>query len=315
MADTPPPIPPMPPGPAGPSGPPGPEPAEITTCYRHPDRRAGVVCQRCDRPICPSCMTAASVGFQCPECVKQAAKASPTITARSLGSGAPVVTYALIAANVLAFLAQLSSGGSLTNTDSSTVTNNYATTPYVVTQHAGVPTAQVGEWYRLFTGGFLHHDIIHIGLNMFMLWLLGSQLERILGPARYAALYFVSLVAGGFAVVLAGQASVGASGAIFGLLGATAAYQRLNRINMLQSGLAMLIVVNLVISFSPGISMAAHVGGLLAGGIAGWAMFDLERRRSPAWLAVTGAAVLIVALTIGGVAASQHMVATGHAVL
>jgi membrane associated rhomboid family serine protease len=307
MADATPPIPPMPTGP--------PEPPEVATCYRHPGRRAGVVCQRCDRPICPNCMTAASVGFQCPECVKRAAKASPTITARSLDSQVPVVTYGLIAANVLAFVYQLTGGGSLTGTDSSTVTARFDTTPYFVTFRGGLPTVQVGEWYRLFTGGFLHHDIIHIALNMFMLWLLGRPLERMLGPARFAALYFVALVAGGFAVVLVGQASVGASGAIFGLIGATAAYQRLNHINMLQSGLAMLIVVNLAISFTPGISMAAHVGGLLAGAVTGWAMFDLERRRSPAWIAVTGAAVLIVVLAVAGVAVSHHVAITGHGML
>ena len=314
MADATPPIPPLPPGPPGPGGPTPPGP-QVATCYRHPGRRAGVVCQRCDRPICPSCMTAASVGFQCPECVKRAAKASPTITARSLADRVPVVTYGLIVANVLAFMAQLSGGGSLTGTDDSTVTAKYATTPYVEAVRAGIPVRQVGEWYRLMTGGFLHHDIIHLALNMFMLWLLGTQLERILGPARYAALYFVSLVAAGLAVVLVGQASVGASGAIFGLLGATAAYQRLHHINMLQSGLAMLLIINVAISFSPGISMAAHMGGLIAGGLTGWAMFDLERRRSPAWVVVAGAAALIVVLAVAGVIVSQHVTATGHAVL
>jgi membrane associated rhomboid family serine protease len=260
-------------------------------------------------------MTAASVGFQCPECVKRAAKASPTVTTRSLGSRTPVVTYALIAANLLAFAFQLSGGGSLTSTDGSTVTARFDTTPYFVTFRGGLPTVQVGEWYRLFTGGFLHHDIIHIALNMFMLYLLGPQLERLLGPARFAALYFVALVAGGFAVVLVGEASVGASGAIFGLIGATAAYQHMNHINMLQSGLAMLIVINLALSFTPGISMAAHVGGLLAGAITGWAMFDLERRRSPAWLAVTGAAALIVVLAVAGVLVSHHVALTGHGLL
>jgi membrane associated rhomboid family serine protease len=260
-------------------------------------------------------MTAASVGFHCPECVKQAAKASPTITTRTLASRSPVVTYALIAANVLAFVAQLSSGGALNDTTSATVTDRFVTAPYTIVYRGGIPTAQVGEWYRLFTGGFLHHDIIHLGVNLLVLWLIGPQLERALGPARYAALYFVSLVAGSLAVVLMGQAALGASGAIFGLFGAAAAYQRINRINMVQSGLAMLIVLNLVVSFTAGISLAAHVGGLIAGAAAGWAMFDLERRGSPAWLVVTGVAVLIVVLAVGGVAASQHMVNTGSAVL
>jgi membrane associated rhomboid family serine protease len=260
-------------------------------------------------------MTAASVGFHCPECVKRAAKSSPTITARSLANRAPVVTYGLIAANVLAFIAQLATGGALNDTTNATVTDRFVTTPYTVVLRGGIPTAQVAEWYRLFTGGFLHHDIIHLGVNLLVLWIIGSQLERVLGPARYAALYFVSLVAGGLAVVMMGQAGLGASGAIFGLLGAAAAYQRINRINMLQSGLAMLIVLNLVISFIPGISMADHVGGLIAGALAGWAMFDLERRGSPAWVVVTGVAAVMVLLTVGGVLAAQHLVTTGNAVL
>ena len=313
MSDAMPPVPPLPPTPPGPPDPAG--ASEVTTCYRHPDRRAGVVCQRCDRPICPSCMAPASVGFHCPECVKKAAKTSPTITARSLASRPPLVTYALIAANVVAFVAQLTSGGSLNDTSNSTVTDRFVTVPYLTGTRGFLPVRVPAEWYRLFTGGFLHHDIIHIGVNMFVLWLLGPQLERALGHARFAALYFVSLVAGSLLVVLMGQAAVGASGAIFGLLGAAAAYQRLNRINMVQSGLAMLIVLNLAISFVPGISWAAHLGGLIAGAVTGWVMFDLERRGSPAWIALTVAAVLIVALTGAGALAMHHMYLTGRAVL
>jgi len=306
MSDAPPPVPPLPPNPPGPPRADGSvgQPA-VTTCYRHPDRRAGVVCQRCDRPICPSCMTAASVGFHCPECVKRAAKSSPTITARTLAHRPPLVTYGLIAANVLAFLAQLASGGALNDVDNSTFVGRFFTDAH----------APAGQWYRLFTGGFLHHDIIHITVNLFVLWLLGPQLERALGHARFAALYFVSLVAGSLVVVLTGQAAIGASGAIFGLLGAAAAYQRLNRINMLQSGLAMLIVLNLAISFVPGISWAGHIGGLIGGAVTGWLMFDLERRGSPAWIALTVAAVLLVVLTGAGVMAMHQTYLTGRAVL
>ena len=260
-------------------------------------------------------MTAASVGFHCPECVKAAAKASPTITARTLAHQPPLVTYALIAVNVAAFVAQLAAGGSLNDATTSSFTDRYITAPYLTLTNGFFQTRVPGEWYRLFTGGFLHHDIIHIAVNMFVLWLLGPQLERALGHARFAALYFVSLVAGSLLVVLVNAPSLGASGAIFGLLGAAAAYQRLNRINMWQSGLAMLIVLNLAISFVPGISWAAHIGGLIGGAVTGWIMFDLERRGSPAWIALTIAAGLFVVLTGAGLLAMHHVYLTGRAVL
>ncbi len=198
--------------------------------------------------------------------------------------------------------------------DHSTITNDYLIQPIVFSTHAGVP-AQQAPWYVLFTGGFLHADVIHLALNMFVLFLIGPQLERVLGAARYLALYFVALVGGSLAVVLMGQSALGASGAIFGLLGAAAAYQYRNHINMLQSGLAMLIVLNLIFSLQAGISMAAHVGGLLAGAVTGFLMFELEQRRTPEWVVVTGAAVLLLALTVGGVLAIQHVAITGHGML
>ncbi len=121
-----------------------------------------------------------------------------------------------------------------------------------------------GEWYRLFTGAFLHAGIIHIGMNMLVLWLVGNQLERVLGHWRYLSLYMAALLAGSFAVMLydPGILTVGASGAIFGLFGAMLAYQRDRGINLMQSGLGGLILINLLITFAlPGISKAGHLGG------------------------------------------------------
>src|SRR3954464_2088225 len=96
----------------------------VTTCYRHPDRRAGVSCQRCDRPICPDCMVQASVGFHCPECTKAAAKKSPVVTVRSLDVQ-PIVTQVLIALNVVAFVGVLTSGGTI-DRGGGTATDNFA---------------------------------------------------------------------------------------------------------------------------------------------------------------------------------------------
>ncbi len=150
---------------------------------------------------------------------------------------------------------------------------------------------------------------------MFVLWIIGAQLERLIGPARYIALYIVALVAGSFAVMLVdpGVLTVGASGAIFGLMGAAAAYQRSRGISLMQSGLGALIVINLVFSFAvPGISIAGHIGGLIGGLAAGWLVLELDRRTRSVWVAVGACAAITVALTIAGIWAADHFVATGQ---
>jgi membrane associated rhomboid family serine protease len=267
-------------------------------------------------------MVQASVGFQCPECVKQAAKSSPTVTVRSMSNRAPVVTYGLIALNVAAFIYLVARGGSPVSgggpADQSFGLLGGVPLP------SGVPLSALhfgvagGEWYRLFTGGFIHAGIIHLGLNMLVLWIIGRQMEQILGPARYLALYIVALAAGAFAVMLVnpGIDTVGASGAIFGLMGAAAAYQRSRGINLMQSGLAGLIVLNLVFTFAvPGISIAGHIGGLIAGLGAGWLVFQLEQRVRSEWPAIALCAALTVAFTLGGIWAATHFVLVGHPVL
>ncbi len=183
--------------------------------------------------------------------------------------------------------------------------------------HVGVAG---GEWYRLFTGGFVHAGIIHLAMNMFVLWIIGRQMEQVLGPVRYVALYIVALVAGAFAVMLVdpGIITVGASGAIFGLMGAAASYQRSRGINIMQSGLAGLIVLNLVFTFAvPGISIAGHIGGLIGGLATGWLIFELEQRvRSRGGPpSCPLCAALTVVLTLGGIWAATQFVVTGHAVL
>ena len=285
-----------------------PAPLPVLTCYRHPDRRAGVSCQRCDRPICPSCMVQASVGFHCPECTEQAAKTSPVVTLRSLDVQ-PIVTQVLIGLNILAFLAVVARGGTLTS-GGGPLTDDLALVGagrFV----AGGPVVGVasGEWYRLVTGGFMHAGIIHIGMNMLVLWLVGSQLERVLGHARYLALYFACLLAGSFAVMLAspGDLTVGASGAIFGLFGAMFAFQRDRGINPMQSGLGGLIILNLVITFAiPGIAIAGHIGGLLGGFVTGWLLFQVERRYRQTWAGVLLCLGLAGLFAAGGIWAAHY---------
>ena len=284
------------------------EPVEITTCYRHPDRRAGVSCQRCGRPICPDCMVQASVGFHCVECTKQGAKNSPVITARSLDVQ-PLVTQVLIGLNALAFVAMLASGGTLMQSGGS-VSERFALVGAGLLERNGpVVGVAAGEWYRLVTGGFMHASIIHIGMNMLVLWLVGSQVERALGHTRYAALYLAALMAGSFAVMLysPGEWTVGASGAIFGLFGAAFALQRDRGINPMQSGLGGLIILNLVITFAiPGIAIAGHVGGLVGGFVTGWLLFQIERRTRSAWPGVALCLGLSALFAVGGIWAANY---------
>jgi membrane associated rhomboid family serine protease len=284
-------------------------PPETPVCYRHPDRRAGVSCQRCDRPICPDCMVQASVGFQCPECAKQGARNSPVITPRSLHFR-PVVTQALIGLNALAFVLDIVSGGSLSGSSGSFAADWGLIGGIRFRFGGGGIGVAFGEWYRLVTGGFVHAGLVHIGMNMLVLWLLGSQVERLLGHARFAALYLASLLAGAFAVMLANptELTVGASGAIFGLMGAAVAFQRSQRINLMQSGLGGLIILNLVITFAiPGISIAGHIGGLIGGFVTGWVLFQLDRKFRSEWVGVAVALALAGLFLLGGIwAAGQY---------
>jgi membrane associated rhomboid family serine protease len=264
-------------------------------------------------------MVQASVGFHCPECVKRAAKASPTVTARSIANRPPVVTYALIALNAVAFLAVLAGGGTITD-GGGRVTLDYGLVGagYTSANSNSIVGVAAHQWYRLFTGAFLHAGIIHLGMNMLVLWLIGTQLERALGAVRYIVLYVVSLAAGAFAVMLVDPniITVGASGAIFGLMGAAAAFQRSRGINLFQSGLAGLIILNLVISFTiPGISVAGHIGGLIGGLGMGWLAFEIERRTRSEWPVVALGIALTAALTLAGMWAAHSYLVTGHPLL
>ncbi|MFJ5547143.1 rhomboid family intramembrane serine protease [Streptomyces sp. NPDC093225] len=247
-------------------------------CYRHPDRQTGIRCTRCERPICPDCMVDASVGFQCPECVRTGSGTGHAPAAnqpRTVGGGAVVagdpalVTKILIGINVAVFVAVLATGGATVHNE---LVNRLAMLgqareqlgPLAYGPLEGVAT---GEWYRLLTSMFLHEEIWHIGFNMLSLWFLGPSLEAALGRARYLALYLVSGLAGSALVYLLAEPNVqtlGASGAIYGLFGATAVLMRRMRYDM--RPVIALLVINLVITFGwSGISWQAHVGGLVAG--------------------------------------------------
>jgi membrane associated rhomboid family serine protease len=229
------------------------------TCYRHPDRETGVSCSSCGRPICPDCMTPTPVGMRCPECARQRTKVVRNPTGTPGQFSAFPATIALIAINVVVYLAEIGSGFGGLGAQSSHLIGEFGLFG---------PAVAEGEWYRLLTSGFLHASLFHIGFNMLLLFLLGRLLEPALGTPRFLVIYFASLFAGslGALILEPNSLGVGASGAIFGLAGATFVIARGRGMDTLASQIGFLIVFNLIYSFAAAnVSIGAHVGGLIGG--------------------------------------------------
>jgi membrane associated rhomboid family serine protease len=239
-------------------------------------------------------MTPTPVGMRCPECAKQRTRVKKMsgIAARS---DRPQVTIALIAINVLVFLVER---GQFTISGSSI---HGAVIEHGILYRYAIGTEH--EYWRLITSGFLHENILHIGFNMYLLYLLGMMLEPTLGPVKFAAVYFTALLAGSFGVLAAtGGASLGASGAVFGLMGAAAVELRARRMSIMESGIGGLIIINLIFSFAiPNISIGAHIGGLIGGALAGLAIRMGDARRQ-SWLGLAGCALLAAASVAGALA-------------
>ncbi len=229
----------------------------METCYRHPNRETGVSCSNCGRPICPDCMTPTPVGMRCPECARQ--KTKVTRGAVAPGRYDAPATYVLIALNVAAYLVEIAGGsGGLSPGTSSVLFDFGLYGPFVAE----------GEWYRLLTSGFLHASIIHIGFNMFALYFLGRILEPGIGTVRFVAVYLASLFAGSLGALLLdpNALTIGASGAVFGIFGATFVIARHRGIEGLAASIGVVLLLNLAITFgSREISIGGHLGGLVAG--------------------------------------------------
>jgi membrane associated rhomboid family serine protease len=273
-------------------------------CYRHPDRETGISCTRCERPICTDCMVPASVGFQCPECVRSGsgtghapdANQPRTIAGGSLASDSRLVTKVLLGINAAVFIAVLAVGNRLL--DQLLQFGQAATDPY-----GPMEGIAEGQWYRLFTSMFLHQEIWHIAMNMLGLWFLGPPLEQALGRVRFLGLYLLSGLGGGAVTYLLAapqQASLGASGAIFGLFGATAILMRRLRYDM--RPILILLAINLVFTFTwKNIAWEAHIGGLVAGALLAVALVHAPREHRKlvqygTFAVLLAAVVLIVVL-------------------
>lgn len=274
--------------------------AQPRTCYRHPDRETGLSCSECGRPICYECMTPAAVGLRCPDHSGQAQgiqRVRRSAQRAAYESAGAIVTKTLIALNVAIYLAELANGGS---------TNGVGSRIYF-RGALDAPDVAHGDWWRLLTAAFLHYGPIHLGMNMLALWWFGQPLEHALGRARFLMLYLVSGIAGSaLALVITPLAyTVGASGAIFGILGAALILERHG--SMVFGGQALtLIVINLVFTFAvPGISWGGHVGGLIGGAVCMLALLHFRRQpvlQVAAMLGVAAAAVAISYFKVRGYA-------------
>jgi membrane associated rhomboid family serine protease len=282
---------------------------DVQTCYRHPDRRAGVICQRCDRPICPACMHQASVGFHCPECTHSGRQR--VVSARSLATS-PVVAFGLIAANVAVFVANLMSPAYTIQDVTSAVDIDFVRAGLHRVAAEGAlygPAVADGDWWRPITGGFLHANLLHIGFNMFLLYQLGLLLEPAIKRWGFGVLYLMSMLGGSFLTLLIDNdaVTIGASGAVFGLMGAAFVAMRARGINPFQTGIGPLILINLVFTFAvPGISVGGHVGGLITGAVGAWILWEWAPRlgpRSP--LPIAACAAIAVALFVGCLLVAQ----------
>jgi membrane associated rhomboid family serine protease len=271
------------------------------TCYRHPDRPTRIRCTRCDRPICTECMIPAAVGFQCPDDVREGQRSMRAAAPRSLAGGRALlrpgsVTIAIIVVNVLVFLVQQANAS---------FTGRFVLFGYAV---------QSGQYYRLLTAAFLHANITHIAFNMFSLYVIGTQVERVLGTVRYAVLYLLAAVGGtaaSYAFTAPGAASLGASGAIFGLLGALLVIVR--RLRLDPGQLLAMLGLNLAFGFLvPGIDWRAHLGGLFVGALVAWGFTYAPQRARP-WAHPLVAVVVAVALAgvVEARTSAQHALFSG----
>jgi membrane associated rhomboid family serine protease len=218
-------------------------------------------------------MTPTPVGMRCPECASQRTRVvrNPTGTATSV---AFPVTIALIAINVVVYLIEVVHGGGGTSIGTGTA--------YDLGALWGPAVNEGGDWWRTITSGFVHFSILHIGFNMYLLFILGRLLEPSIGSVRFAFIYFASLLAGSFLALALTPDSVsaGASGAIFGVIGATFVIARGRKLDAIAGQIGILILLNLVFTFADtGVSLGAHVGGLVAGVLCGLLIVAGEQRR------------------------------------
>jgi membrane associated rhomboid family serine protease len=291
-----------------------PELTGATVCYRHPKRECHVRCVRCDRYVCPNCMREATVGFQCPECVREGAKtvrSARTIFGGRANAGRPIATISMIALNVAVYAGQLISPP-LTDKISAIgreVIGPHGTS-YQWMRGAAAPFHPAGiahgEWYRLLTSAFAHEPpsyfgglgILHLAFNMWWLWTPGQVIEAQLGRVRFLTLYLLSAAGSSVAVYLLAPdaGAIGASGAIFGLVGGYYVISRKLRYDPLGSGWLMRTFLIWMVISAGFASWQGHLGGLITGLAAGSVIALMRAGPRRDWYQAAGLALIGIGL-------------------
>ena len=277
---------------------------EPLRCYRHPDRETYVSCSDCGRGICPDCMTYGPVGIRCPDHAgvggrAAAPKRAARSASRTLGVYGPFVTFTLIGINVGVFLLGLLLGGELNGTGSWIYEKGVLVSTAVDSSGQVIGVSE-GEWWRLLTATFLHYGLIHLGMNMLVLWMIGPPLEEYFGHWRYLLVYLVAGLAGSAGALLwsPDALTVGASGAIWGIMGAALVLEA-RRIWVFGGQALGLVLLNLAITFLiPGISIGGHIGGLVGGGLCALAFSTMRRSPLLATLVMVAIGVASIGLAV-----------------
>lgn len=272
-----------------PDGPIGAQP-DTPVCARHSDRPTRLRCIRCDRPACPDCLRDASVGMQCVDCVNEGSRSvrrARTMAGAEVSTGRPIVTLVMIALNVIAYVVTVAQSGSPMNNSRSGL--------FTATSMIPELTAN-GEWWRILTSGFMHFGLIHLALNMAVLYMVGTAVEQELGKLRYSAVYFLSLFGGSAAAFYFGtvcQQLAGASGAVFGLMGALLIVFKRQKRDI--STIVVVVGINLVSNLFTNASLLGHLGGFVIGGLLTLAMVKAPQRNRNLYQigAVVAAVVLL----------------------
>lgn len=268
------------------------DPATGTTCYRHPDRPTGLSCTTCGRPICAACSIDAAVGQRCPECLRTQGP-QKVVSARDLtrrpSFGASPVTYSIIAvASVIQAIYWIAPG---------------LWEELFKAMAMWPPGVAGGEWWRMITVVLLHGGLIHVGFNMLITYQLGPQIERELGSWSFLALFVASAAAGSAFAYWFGPevAGVGASGAVFGLVGTWLASGLRRRGSAtgraLLRQLGGLLILNAAVPFIvPNVAWQAHLGGIAGGLVIGWLWTSKPVLTNP--VARVGVAIAVLAVSI-----------------
>lgn len=273
----------------------------LAHCYRHPDRETGRRCTRCGKPACGECLATASVGSLCVDC-RKAARPDARTRARYWNARQPtLVTYALIAVNAAVFLWTASDTTRLREARIGLFSRGIV--------DGSLRGVAEGDWWRLVSCGFLHFTILHVAMNMLLLFQLGQMLEPAIGRVRFGLVYLASLLGGSAGALLVSPDALtgGASGAVFGLMAAAAVGMKQRGINVFSTGLGAVLALNLVLTFTlANVSAGGHIGGALAGALCALAVMAPQWRGVPAWatyaapLGVAAASVAVALVSAGG---------------